>query len=150
MQFRACFRRPMTGQQAPEVVASYWFNGNAVTLESMRGNLVLLDFWAVWCAPCMEKLPEIDKLYRTYRSRGLAVIGIHDASTDSGQIQRVLAQKKVTYPVARDTDSRDTYSKYGILGIPHMILVGKDGTIIADGKSFEQTKQIIQRELGAP
>ncbi|MEJ5251406.1 MAG: hypothetical protein WHX60_05935 [Armatimonadota bacterium] len=48
MQLRVCFRRPMTQMPAPELSASRWFNGEAVQMQSLRGKLVLLDFWAVW------------------------------------------------------------------------------------------------------
>lgn len=48
MQLRVCLRRPITHMPAPELVASHWFNGEAVQMQSLKGKLVLLDFWAVW------------------------------------------------------------------------------------------------------
>lgn len=89
-------------------------------------------------------------MHRTYSSRGLTVIGVHDASAKPEEIERALREQDIPYPVMRDTEARDTFSRYRIVGIPHLILVGKDGTIVADGKSLEEMERFIQRELGAP
>lgn len=150
LQFRACLRPAMTGQPAAELFASRWFNSESLTMQALRGKVVLLDFWAVWCGGCMAELPEIARLCERYSSRGLVVIGVHDASSKPEEIERVIREEGIKYPVMRDTDRRETFAGYRIVGIPHLILVGKEGRIIADGSPIEQMEEHIKQELGVP
>ncbi|MCS6830868.1 MAG: TlpA disulfide reductase family protein [Armatimonadota bacterium] len=98
----------------------------------------------------MAGLPEVARLHEQYSSRGLVVIGVHDASGKSEQIEQAIREKGVRYAVMRDTEARETFSGYRIMGIPHLILVGKDGKILADGKPLEQLENLIRQELGTP
>lgn len=78
------------------------------------------------------------------------MIGVHDAAGKPEQIEQVIREKDVKYPVFRDTEARETFAGYRITGIPHLTLVGKDGKILADGKSLQEMERRIQQELGAP
>ncbi|GBC95065.1 Thiol-disulfide oxidoreductase ResA [bacterium HR16] len=98
----------------------------------------------------MAGLPEVARVYERYSPHGLTVIGVHDASGKPEEIEQALREKGVKYPVMRDTDARETFSGYRIVGVPHLILVGKDGKILADGKPLEEMERLIQRELGVP
>jgi hypothetical protein len=98
----------------------------------------------------MAGLPEVARLHEEYASRGLVVIGAHDASGNPEGIEQVLREKGIEYPVMRDTEARETFSAYRIMGIPHLILVGKDGTIVADGKPLREIETLIRRQLGVP
>ncbi|GIV19015.1 MAG: hypothetical protein KatS3mg023_0766 [Armatimonadota bacterium] len=98
----------------------------------------------------MAGLPEVARLHERYASRGLVVIGVHDASGKLDEVEQAIREKNITYPVMRDTDARETFSGYRIVGIPHLILVGKDGKILADGKSLKEIERLIQQELDAP
>ncbi|MEJ5251405.1 MAG: TlpA disulfide reductase family protein [Armatimonadota bacterium] len=98
----------------------------------------------------MAGLPEVARLYARYSSRGLVVVGVHDASGKPDDIAQVLREKGIKYPVMRDTDDRGTFSAYRIVGIPHLVLVGKDGRVLADGESIEQMEKRIRQELGVP
>nr|BAL54291.1 hypothetical protein HGMM_F14E02C08 [uncultured prokaryote] len=98
----------------------------------------------------MAGLPEVAQVYERYSPQGLMVIGVHDASGKPEQIEHVLREKGIKYPVMRDTEAGETFSGYRIVGIPHLILVGKDGKILADGKRLEEMEKLIQRELGVP
>lgn len=98
----------------------------------------------------MAGLPEVARLYDKYSTRGLMVIGVHDASGQPDDIVQVLREKGIKYPVMRDTDDRSTFSAYRIMGIPHLVLVGRDGRVLADGVSIEQMETRIRQELGVP
>lgn len=76
------------------------------------------------------------------------VIGVHEASGSTQEIAATLRERGVSYPVLRDTDSRETFSAYRVMGVPHYVLVGKDGTILADGVSLQRIKQLVRKELG--
>jgi len=75
---------------------------------------------------------------------------VHDASGNPEDIGQVLREKGIKYPVMRDTEARDTFSAYRIKGIPHLILVGRDGIIVADGEPLRQMETLIRRQLGVP
>lgn len=78
----------------------------------------------------------------------MVVIGVHEASGSAEEIAATLREKGVPYPVLRDTDSRETFSAYRVMGVPHYVLVGKDGTILADGISLSRIEQLVRKQLG--
>ncbi len=67
---------PLVGKKAPELNADHAFNGEVVNLSSLLGKVVLVDFWAVYCGPCKATLPWIRDLHKSYRNKGLEVIGV--------------------------------------------------------------------------
>lgn len=89
-------------------------------------------------------------MYENHSARGLVIIGVHDASGEPDEISQLLREKGIKYPVMRDTNDRSTFSAYRIIGIPHLVLVGRDGRVLADGASIEQMEKRIRQELGVP
>lgn len=103
-------------------------NGNEYSLSSMRGKLVLLDFWYMACMPCIQALPHLEELHRKYNSHDLLVFGVD--SRDERQIvllQEFLAKKDITYPTLLAPDTLDKI--YHVSGYPTIYLVGRDGKI---------------------
>ncbi len=98
----------------------------------------------------MSGLPEVVRIYNQYSSQGLMVVGVHDSAGAFDQIAQAIREKGINYPVMRDTDTRETFAGYHILGIPHLILVGRDGTVLVDGGSIAQVEERIKQELGLP
>lgn len=96
------------------------------------------------------ELPEVARLHERYGSRGLVVIGVHDSSGKPEEIATALRERGVKYPVIRDGDERETFSAYRIIGIPHFVLIGKDGTVLADGEPLKRMEERIEQELGVP
>lgn len=102
-------------------------NGQSLTLSSYRGKVVLLDFWATWCAPCREETPHLVELQQKYGDRGLQVIGISmDDSPDP--VPAFYQQFHMNYPVVMGTAK--TGEQYGgVLGLPIAFVIGRDGLI---------------------
>ena len=99
-------------------------HANKVSLASLRGRPVLVNFWATWCAPCRAELPELEALFRE-RPCGLAVLGI---SVDSGSDESVAGfarEHGVTYPVLFDDGSAG--AAYQVVTLPHSVLVDAEG-----------------------
>ena len=102
-------------------------DGKPVTLSAARGKLVLLDFWASWCAPCLVELPRLIDLKKRNAGR-LEIIGV---SMDDAKANAVDALKRfpVNYPVAMgDAALGKLYG--GVLGLPEIYLIGRDGKVI--------------------
>lgn len=107
-------------------------DGEAQPLSQWHGRLVLLNFWASWCAPCVEEMPLLDRFQQRHGTRGLQVVGI--ASDATGPTQAFLAEHPVRYPILVDDPeqgdlSRELGNRHGVL--PYSLLVGRDGRILA-------------------
>ena len=102
-------------------------DGSAVVLADLRGNVVMLDFWASWCAPCREEAPALAQVYGEYQDSGVEFIGV--AIWDNPQDARdFVEQFEVPYPAGVDTDGTIAID-YGVKGIPEKIFVDADGVV---------------------
>jgi thiol-disulfide isomerase/thioredoxin len=89
---------PTINQAAPSLVVTA-LDGQIFDLSKMRGDVVLVNYWATWCAPCREDMPKLDAFYRLHRQHHLAMIGITvDRQSDIGKVRKVMAS--LAYPVA--------------------------------------------------
>jgi cytochrome c biogenesis protein CcmG/thiol:disulfide interchange protein DsbE len=104
-------------------------DGQPLNLASYKGKVVLLDFWATWCAPCRDEIPHFVEFQKSYGAQGLQIIGI---SMDDGPkpVREFYQQFKMNYPVAMGT-TQLAQSYGGILGLPVTFLIGRDGRIVA-------------------
>ena len=104
-------------------------NGSKLQLSSYQGKVVLLDFWATWCDPCRDEIPQFVELQKELGPRGLQIIGI--SMDDEAQPAREFyTQYKMNYPVAMgDANIGNLYG--GILGVPVAFMIGRDGRIYA-------------------
>ncbi len=117
-------------------------DGGQLRLSSLRGKVVLLDFWATWCVPCREETPHFVELQKKYGDRGLQIIGVSmDDSPDP--VHPFYQQFHINYPVVMGT--AEVGSAYGgVLGLPIAFLIDRDGGIYAkhmgatDAQVFEK------------
>ncbi len=118
--------------------------GQKLDLAAFRGHVVLLDFWATWCAPCRSEIPRFIELQNKYRDRGFQIIGV-SLDDDAKAVRDFHAQFKMNYPVI--IGNADLAQRYGgILGLPVTFLIGCDGRIYSrhDG---ETDIALIEQEL---
>ncbi|MCE9619600.1 MAG: redoxin family protein [Planctomycetes bacterium] len=101
--------------------------GGEVTLDSLKGKVVLLDFWATWCGPCKAVMPTIQKLSVEFKDKGVAVYGVNTWEKKEGAAKKYMADKNYTYGCLLAGD--ELAKTYGLSGIPTLILINKDGTI---------------------
>jgi thiol-disulfide isomerase/thioredoxin len=124
--------------------------GNDVTLESLKGRVVLLDFWATWCGPCVAAMPAIQGLHEKFSDKPVSIIGVNTWEDKSETAIKFMEKKKFTYTLLLKGD--DLAKEYGISGIPTLILIGKDGNVLHTGVGFgpgeeEHLAQLIEAEL---
>ena len=102
--------------------------GNEVTLSALRGQVVLLDFWATWCGPCRVVMPTLQKLHQEYADKGLLVYGVNNE--EPTLVREFLTDNGYTFPTLRDPRS-SAFMLYQAQSIPTTVIVGRDGTIAA-------------------
>lgn len=121
---------------APAWSNDSWLNtGSTVSLASLRGRVVLLNFWTYTCQACTNALPSLIDLDRRYRERGLTVLGVHTpefppyaGEHDRANVLDAIERHGITYPVAQDND-RATFDLYEARYWPTYVLIDREGTI---------------------
>ena len=104
--------------------------GQEVSMASLRGRALLLNFWATWCEPCRTELPELAKLHRRYAPRGLHVIGISlDTQQTPEQVKAFADRREVPYPILLDAQDRAS-AQLGVGVLPATVVVGRDGMVV--------------------
>ena len=93
--------RSLEGKPAPELVTQAWI-GEPTTIAANRGKVIVVDFWATWCVPCMAAIPENVELVKKSVGKPLAFIGIHDSNSGWNNAPQVVQSKGINYPVAQD------------------------------------------------
>jgi peroxiredoxin len=102
--------------------------GNSWTRSSLKGKVVLVNFWATWCPPCRKEMPDLESLYQKYKAQGLVILAISDE--DSSKVKPFIAEHKYTYPVLLDT-GRKVNSLYQVDGIPKSFIYNRQGKMVA-------------------
>lgn len=102
--------------------------GHPVPVGALRGHVVLLNFWATWCGPCLAEMPVFTGWQKEYESRGLNVIGV-SMDDDEAPVKKVVARLHLDYPVAMG-DAKLGSAYGGVLGLPVTFLIARDGAIL--------------------
>jgi peroxiredoxin len=119
-------RFPQLGDSAPSF-ALPTLQGETVRLSDYRGQVVVLNFWATWCPPCVEETPSLEKFAGQMAGRGVAVVSI-SVDADAKALEQFVAKYNLTYPVARDPEQAVT-SRYGTFKFPETYILDEDGRI---------------------
>ncbi len=116
--------------------------GRNISLTHLRGKVIILDFWAQWCGPCVTALPRLERIYRKYEHRGLEVLSINmDAVGDrvkAGQVAR-----KTTFPIVAD-DGLVSVS-YRVESLPHMVVIDQTGRIRSVHRGFSSVGELEEQ-----
>jgi cytochrome c biogenesis protein CcmG/thiol:disulfide interchange protein DsbE len=134
--------KPPAPVLAPEFTLNT-LDGQEMTLSKLKGKVVLLDFWATWCAPCREAIPHLINLQKTYREKGVQVIGMNVDKGDLETVRRFVKSMDIPYPIT--VTPEEVSRRYGVTAVPTTILIDKKGRIRQKllGFTSEISKQII-------
>lgn len=128
---------------APGAMAPDWElkneKGETVSLKSLRGKVVLMDFWATWCGPCRQSMPRIQKIHERFAGKPVAVYGINCWEDSAEKAKEYMKEKKYSYGLLLEGDELAT--KYKVKGIPTFYLIGTDGKILYSTSGFSSSEE---------
>jgi len=135
---------PKVGEAAPEISAKEWINlKNPLTLAGLRGKVVVVEFWATWCGPCVECIPDLNQLQRKYSGKNFQLLSFVQEGHQT--MDPFLARRQVRYPVGLESSSLEDY---GITEIPHAFVIDQHGKVIWQGNSASpEMQKVIAKAL---
>lgn len=114
--------------QAPEFTLPRLDAEGMLTLTSLQGKVVVLNFWASWCIPCKDEAPAIEATWQRYKDRGVVFVGVNVQDLTPKAL-KFLKDTHATYPNVRSGDNA-VYRAYGLTGVPETFFVNRDGRIV--------------------
>lgn len=141
---------------APEFTGlGQWFNSEPLTMQRLRGKVVMVDFWTYGCINCVRTLPHVVKLHEKYKDKGLVIVGIHTPEfpfeRSASNVQAALKRHSITYPVAQDNDFA-TWKAYRNRYWPAQYIVDRGGKVVythAGEGAYEDMDRLIGKLLNA-
>ena len=138
---------------APEISNGAWINSEPLTLKSLRGRVVIVDFWTFGCYNCRNTLPSFKSWDARYRDKGLTIIGVHtpelEIERNINEVRRELSKLDVRYPVVTDNDN-STWNAYKVEAWPTWFVIDKQGRVrwmhVGEG-AYDETEQLIKKLL---
>ncbi len=123
-------------------------NGKKIDLASLKGKVVLVDFWATWCGPCVAELPNVLEAYKKHHDKGFEIIGI-SLDQDEAALKSFIKENDMTWPQYFDGKGwkNDIAQKYSITSIPATFLIGKNGKVVASNLRGAQLEEEVALQL---
>ncbi|MCC6679049.1 MAG: TlpA family protein disulfide reductase [Phycisphaerales bacterium] len=126
---------PPVGSPPPEFNADRWINwpGNEPpSLSLLKGKVIVVEFWATWCGPCVESIPHLAALHQKHSEDGMVLLALTDQPPEP--VEKFLKTRAMPYAIG--TGSK-THEAYGVRGIPHAFIIGRDGNVLWTGSPFD-------------
>lgn len=148
LAFTSCSTEPKTKIPAKEIALEAIYNkadGVIPTLKELNGKIVVLDFWATWCAPCIEAFPKITAMHHKYSEQDVVFMGITNDPKE--KLENFLSESDVPFWMGHDTDG-STFKDYGVTWIPNYVVINRKGAVVYNGNFFDEAmlKEIIETD----
>ena len=121
------FRSPALGETVPNFTLRN-DDGQVVALADFRGKIAIVNFWATWCAPCIEEMPSLNRLAERYADKGLQILGV-SLDEDPDSYRAFLTKNHISFLTLRDP-SHDTSERYGTFKLPESYIISRDGRLL--------------------
>jgi peroxiredoxin/YHS domain-containing protein len=147
----AAFLPPALPREAPSFSVAD-LDGRPISNKSLEGRVVLLDFWATWCAPCRKSMPELQALHDKYSARGFGVVGMSIDEGGPSKVKKFVQSKQIRYPIAMDSGKAPAWDAFKVKAVPAAFLIDREGRIVAQwtgsppsGKELEEKLEELLR-----
>jgi peroxiredoxin len=117
------------------------YTGKTWNLKSLRGKVVLVNFWATWCPPCRKEMPDLQALYNRFKDQGFVILAISDEKT--GTVKPYLAEHNIDYPVMHDPGDK-VNKLFQVVGIPKSFVYDRDGKMVAQSIDMRTERQFLE------
>ena len=148
----------------PETISSDWkrveppvaapdfslalLGGSSVSLDDLRGKVVVMEFWATWCGPCRQAMPSLDAIYRRYRDQGAVILLVNQG--EDPETVRAWTKGRFRAPILLDQDQR-VGARYGVRGLPQLFVIDQEGRVVyihsGYGGGLEYNLKLVLTEL---
>jgi len=137
-----------TGEQAPDLAVTD-LSGQRLTLENLRGRVVVLDFWATWCAPCVQEVPKLVQLHKSHGDHEDLVMISVSLDHDESRLKQFISDRQMEWHhvVGQQAGAQEAASTYGVQGIPAVFVIDRGGKIAAGNVSVEHAGRVVETLL---
>jgi len=125
---QAAVTRELTGQAAPDFTAMN-MAGEQIQLSQLRGQVVVLNFWASWCPPCREEMPSMERLYQAFRDKGMVLLAVNVEENGRDAVKEFISKRNYSFPLLLDEDAA-IQNSYGVFRFPETFIIDQNGTVV--------------------
>ncbi len=127
-------------------IAGKTTEGKEFDLKNLKGKIVLVDFWATWCGPCLSEIPNMVSAHKKYHGKGFEIIGL-SLDRDEDKLSKFMEVRKLPWTSINIEDSRKWATKYEVRAIPHAVLVDRDGKVVSFRARGPMLERLLERMI---
>jgi thiol-disulfide isomerase/thioredoxin len=135
----------LEGKDAPKLEVSGWVNGE-VKPEDMKGKVVVVDFYATWCGPCMAAIPHNNEMLKKYKDQGLMIVGVCTSSQGQEKMEQTVKDRGMEYPTAKDPDLKSEKA-WDVNYYPTYAIIDRKGVLRAIGIQTGHVEEVVKKLL---
>jgi thiol-disulfide isomerase/thioredoxin len=135
----------LEGKPMPALSVTGWVNGQ-VTADEVKGKVVIVDFYATWCGPCMAAIPHNNEMFKKYKDQGLRIIGVCTNKRGQEKMEDTVKERKMEYPTARDPELK-SQTAWKVHYYPTYALVDRKGVVRAIGLQPNHVEEVVKKLL---